>query len=199
MVEIKVFDKYTVEGIDIQDQGLVRYINLDARIVPKTGGRNIGIRFHKSKTFIVERLINKIMITGHKNKKHIKSSYDKTGKGATAYNIVEKAFAIIEEKTGENPISVLVKAIVNAAPREEIIAIEYGGARYPKAVEVAPQRRVDIVLRLMAQASFHKSFKKKIGAEDALANEIINAYKMSPNSDCIAKKNELERQSDSSR
>ena len=199
MVEIKVFDKYTVEGIDIKDPGLVRYINLDARIVPKTGGRNTGIRFHKSKTFIVERLINKIMVTGHKNKKHVKSSYDKTGKGTTAYNIVEKAFGIIEQKTGENPITVLVKAIVNAAPREEIIAIEYGGARYPKAVEVAPQRRVDIVLRLMAQAAFHKSFKKQIGAEDALSNEIINAYKMSPSSDCIAKKNELERQSDSSR
>jgi small subunit ribosomal protein S7 len=199
MAEIKVFNKYSLEGVNITDPGLVKYINLDAKIVPKTGGRNIGIRFHKSKTFIVERLINKIMVTGHKSKKHVKTSSDKTGKGNTAYKIVENAFDIIAEKTKENPVAVLVKAIENAAPREEIIAIEYGGARYPKAVEVAPQRRVDIVLRLMTQSAFQKSFKKKNNVEDTLANEIINAYKMSPSSDCISKKNELERQADSSR
>lgn len=199
MADIKVFNKYSLDGVKVTDAGLVRYINLDAKIVPKTGGRNVGIRFHKSKTFIVERLINKVMVSGHKSKKHVKTSYDKTGKGNTAYKIVEKAFEIIEEKTKENPIAVFVQAIVNAAPREEIIAIEYGGARYPKAVEVAPQRRVDIVLRLMTQSAFQKSFKKKNNVEEALANEIINAYKMSPNSDCISKKNELERQADSSR
>ena len=197
--DIKVFNKYSVEGITISDPGLTRYINLEPRIVPRTGGKNIGVRFHKSKTFIVERLINKMMNTGHRSKKHQKSSGSFTGKGATMYSIVENAFEIIEQKTKKNPVAVLAQAIENAAPREEIIAIEYGGARYPKAVEMAPQRRVDFVLRLMTQSSYNKSFKKKKPIEVALADEIVNAYNMSQHSDVISKKLELERQSDSSR
>ncbi|MFT4303914.1 MAG: 30S ribosomal protein S7 [Candidatus Woesearchaeota archaeon] len=199
MTEIKVFNKYSTEGIKIDDPGLVRYINLEPRLVPMTGGRNVGIRFHKSKTFIVERLINKVMNSGHKSKKHIKSSGHMTGKGQTAYKIVEKALSTVEVKTKKNPVLVLVKAIENAAPREEIIAIEYGGARYPKAVEMSPQRRVDYVLRLFTQSAYSKSFNKKRAIEDALADEIVNAFNVSQNSDAISKKLELERQADSSR
>jgi len=199
MSEIKAFDRWPVEGIVIDDLGLKNYINITPKIVPKTGGRNIGVRFHKSKTFIVERLINKIMNSGHKAKEHFKSSYYNTGKGLTAYKIVEKAFEIIEKKTGENPVKVLVEAIVNAAPREEIITIEYGGARYPKAVECAPQRRVDYVLRLITQGSYQKSFNSKKAIEDCIAEEIINAYNLSQNSAAISKKLEVERQADASR
>jgi len=197
--EIKVFNKYSTEGIKVKDPGLSKYINLEPRIVPKTGGRNVGIRFHKSKTFVVERLINKVMNSGHKAKKHARSSSHITGKGATAYLIVEKAFEIVEKKTKTNPIAVLVQAIENGAPREEVIAIEYGGARYPKAVEMAPQRRVDFVLKLMTQSAYQKSFKKKKDVEACLADEIVNAFNMAATSDLISKKNELERQADSSR
>ena len=197
--EIKAFNKWPVKGIVITDSGLQKYINLEPKIVPKTGGRNVGIRFHKSKTFIVERLINKVMNAGHKSKQHFKTSYHCTGKGITAYKIVEKAFEIVEKKTKENPIKVFVEALVNAAPREEIITIEYGGARYPKAVECAPQRRVDYVLRLFTQSSYQKSFNSKKPIEECLAEEIVNAYNLSQNSAAISKKLELERQADASR
>ncbi len=199
MSEIKAFNRWGTEGIEITDPGIKNYINLEPKIVPRTNARHIGNRFHKSKLFIVERLINKIMVPGHKGKGHFKSSGNITGKAHTAYDIVEKAFEIIEMRTKENPIKVFVKAIDNAAPREEIITIEYGGARYPKSVEVAPQRRIDLVLIHMTQGSYHKSFNTKKSIEECLAEEIINAYKMSPNSVVIAKKNELERQADSSR
>lgn len=199
MTTIKVFNKYEMDGITVEDPGLKRYISLDARIVPRTGGKNVGIKFHKSKTFIVERLMNKLTNSGHKSKKHLRSSGSFTGKGTTVYGIVESAFEIIEQKTKQNPVLVLVKAIEHAAPREEIIAIEYGGARYPKAVEMAPQRRVDYVLRLFVQSAYSKSFKKKRAVESALADEIIAAYNISPQSDAISKKLELERQADSSR
>ena len=122
-----------------------------------------------------------------------------TGKGQTAYNLVHQAFELIEQKLKKNPIEVFVKAIENAAPREEIVTIEYGGARYPKAVEMAPQRRVDTVLKLMIQGSYQKSFNKKKKSYECLAEEIINAYQMSQDSSAIAKKLELERQADSSR
>lgn len=198
-MEIKAFNRWSVEGIKIEDPGLQGYISIAPKIVPKTGARYAGNRFHKSQTFIVERLINKIMVPGHKSKKHWRSSGHCTGKAKNAYNITEKALAIIELKTKENPIKVLVKAIENAAPREEILTIEYGGARYPKAVECAPQRRVDVVLRYFVQGAYGKSFNTKVSVETALADEIIAAYKLSQNSNAIQKKVEVERQADSSR
>lgn len=199
MAEIKAFDKWGTEGIKVSDQGLVDYITLKPRVVPKTGARYVGYRFHKSQTFVVERLINKVMTTGHKAKKHFKTSSVFTGKGTKAYDIVKRTFELIEKRLNKNPMEVFVKALENAAPREEVIAIEYGGARYPKAVECAPQRRVDITLRLMTQGAYHKCFNTKKAIESTLADEIIAAYNLSGNSNAIAKKLELERQADASR
>mgnify|MGYP006299853533 CR=1 FL=1 len=199
MTEIKVFNKWPVDGIQVGDAGLRDYITIEPRIVPRTGGRNFGTRFAKSKTFIVERLMNRIMVPGHKGKKHFKTSSHITGKAQTAYDIVEKTFDRIEKVSKKNPVEVLVKAVENAAPREEIVTIEHGGARYPKAVECAPQRRVDIVLKLMTQGSYHACFDKKKKMHDALADEILAAYNLSNNSHAISKKLELERQADASR
>lgn len=199
MNEIKVFNRWESAEIKISDPGLQEYINVKPIFVPRTGGRHVGTQFWKSKYNIVERLINKIMIPGHKGKKHKLTSGHCGGKGITAYKIVEKTFSIIEQKTKKNPVEVFVKAVENAAPREEITTIEYGGARYPKAVECAPQRRVDFALRLMVQGSYAASFGKKKSVEDALAEEIIKAYNMDQGSAAIAKKLELERQADASR
>jgi len=196
---IKLFNKYDCSGISVADVGLQRYINLKPLIVPKTTGRNAKFRFWKSKYNIVERLMNKLMVPGHKGKKHKTTSGHCTGKSNNVYQIVEKAFEIIEEKTKKNPVEVFVKAVENAAPREEITTIEYGGAKYPQAVEVAPQRRVDIALRYMIQGSYQKSFNKKKKVFECLADEIIKAYNVDQSSAAIAKKLELERQADSSR
>ena len=199
MSDIKTFNRWSTEGIKVDDMGLQPYITLQPRIVPKTGARYAGRKFHKSKTFVVERLINKIMVPGHKSKKHYRTSYHISGKAQTAYDIVEEVFKQIEKTTKENPIKVFVKALENAAQREEIITIEYGGARYPKAVECSPQRRVDLVLRHMTQGAYHKTFNTKKSIVSSLAEEIINAYRLSNASNAIAKKLEIERQADSSR
>ncbi|MBS3101548.1 30S ribosomal protein S7 [Candidatus Woesearchaeota archaeon] len=199
MTEIKAFNRWSMEGIRVEDSGLQPFITLQPKIVPKTGARYAGSKFHKSRTFIVERLINKLMVPGHKSKKHFKTSYHMTGKAQTAYTIVEDAFKLIEKTTKENPIKVFVKALENAAQREEIVTIEYGGARYPKAVECSPQRRVDLALRYMAQGAYHKTFNTKKSIVNSLADEIVNAYRLSSASNAIAKKLEIERQSDSSR
>ena len=199
MSDIKLFNRWSADKIVVEDLGLQRYITIKPRIVPRTGARYAQSRFHKAQANIVERFINKIMIPGHKSKKHFITSGRNTGKGARAYKLVEDIFKIIEEKTKQNPVAVFVKAIENAAPREEVTAIEYGGARYAKALEMSPQRRVDYTLRFMIQGAYQKSFGKRLTAKDALADEIINAYKMSSNSVTIAKKIELERQADSSR
>jgi small subunit ribosomal protein S7 len=198
-VQVKAFNRWPTDGITVQDPGLQEYITLRATYVPKTGARYAGNRFHKSKTFIVERFMNKIMIPGHKGKKHVKSSGHNTGKSQHVYAIMEQVLAEVEKRTNENPIKVLVKAIENAAPREEITTIEYGGARYPKAVECAPQRRIDLVLRYMTQGASGKAFNAKKSIITALVEEILFAYKLSGQSNAVAKKLELERQADSSR
>lgn len=196
---IKIFNRWTSEGIEVADPGIRPYISIQPVLVPKTGARYAGNKFYKSKINIVERLVNKLMIPGHRSKKHFKTSGHITGKAVNAYNMVKETFLIIEKKLNKNPVHVFVKALENAAPREEIIAIEYGGARYPKAVECAPQRRIDIVLRYFVQGSYHRAFNTKKSTVECLADEIIAAYQMSGQSVALAKKNELERQADSSR
>jgi len=199
MSDIKLFNRWDTEGITVDDLGLKNYISLKPIIIPRTGAKFAKFRFHKSNANIVERFINKLMIPGHKAKKHFLTSGRNTGKGMHAYKLMENTLNIIEQRTKENPVQVLVKAIENAAPREEVVAITYGGARYSKAIEMAPQRRVDYAMRQMIQGAMSKSFGKKTSAEDALAEEIISAYRLSNRSSAVSKKLELERQADSSR
>jgi small subunit ribosomal protein S7 len=128
MSDIKYFDRWGVEDVVVTDLGLKNYITFEPRIIPKTGAKYAGNKFHKSKITLVERFINKIMIPGHKSKKHYRTSGHITGKSQSVLAIMERVLEILEKKTGKNPISVLVTAVENAAPREEIVTIEYGGA-----------------------------------------------------------------------
>lgn len=196
---IKLFNRYDASDVKVKDPGLKDYINLNPIIVPRTAGRNSTISMHKSKINIVERLINKLMVPGHKGKKHKLTSGHATGKAYRSQRIVEEVFKILEEKTKQNPIQVLVTAIENSAQRDEITTIEYGGARYPQAVETAPLRRVDSSLRMMVQGAYQKTFGSKKTMIEALSEEILNAYKNDRISAAVAKRMELERQADASR
>ncbi len=198
-MEIKTFGKWSTEGIKVNDAGLADFISVKPILVPKTGARYAKRRFYKSKIPIVERLINKLMIAGHKGKKHRITSYTLSGKAMQSYAIVKDAFSLIEEKTKSNPIETFVRAVENAAPREEIVSIEYGGARYPKAVDCAPQRRIDVALRYMVQGAYSKCFNSKRKASETLAEEIMDAASLKSSSNAITKKLEVERQADTSR
>lgn len=196
---ILAFNKWETTGITVTDEGLKRYVSLEPRIVPRSGGIHAHKRFYKSKYFIIERLMNKIFVPGHKGKKHNKTSGRATGTAVNAYKTVYQSLEILEKKTGKNPIEAFVRALENAAPREEIIAIEYGGARYPKAVECSPQRRIDLTLRWFIQGAYSRSFNTKTTFTQALAGELYDAYTLSTKSNAITKKFDLERQADSSR
>lgn len=194
---MKLFGKYPVEGVEVRDPGLRPYINLSAKLLIKSRGRERE-RFGKTKVNIVERLINKIAVPGHRGKKH-KIITRVSGKYVQHAKTVLKTFQVIEELTKQNPIQVLVRAIENAAPRDEITTIEYGGARYPQAVDCSPQRRLDIALRNLVHGAFDRSFNKKIKFYEALAQEIIAASQHSNESFAIKKKTEMEKQADSAR
>ncbi len=196
----KIFGRWDSSGIKVKDPGLAPYINLSPVLIPKSRGRHAKTQFHKSKMHIVERLITRLMVPGHRGKKHVISSGRCTGHYLKKCKIVMKAFEIIEKKTGKNPIEVLVRAIENAAIREEIASYQVGGIIVRRAVVTSPQRRVDLALRLMVQAAYRKAHNTKLTMAEALAQEIIGAYENNPaKSEAIREKERIEREAEAAR
>ncbi len=179
--------EYDPSSVKIEDRGLARYMNLDTSFV-FLGGIHANKQFAKSKVPLVERLINNIMRTEKYNGKKVK-----------AYKVVRKAFDIIESREKKNPLQVLVDAIQNAAPKEETTRLRFGGILVPKAVDTAPQRRLDIALRNICVGAVTASHKNKKRIEVCLAEEIIKASKNDVTSFAVAKKNETERVAKSAR
>ncbi len=138
-------------------------------------------------------------VPGHRGKKHKIQTSWKTGKYSQNMKIVLNCLKIIEQRTKQNPVQVLVTAIENAAPRDGITVIEYGGARYPQAVDISPLRRVTMTMRLIVQGSYDKSHNKNNKIEKALADEIIRAYNNEADSYVMVKKKDSEKQADSAR
>lgn len=194
----KIFDLYDLSEIKVEDPGLKQVINLEPKLILKSQGRNVQ-RFGSTKVNIVERLMNKISVAGHRGKKHKITVGTSTGKYSKNMKIVLDAFKIIENKTKQNPVAVFVKAIENAAPRDEITVIEYGGARYPQAVDVSPLRRVNLTVKWMVHGASDKAFNKKKKFAQGLAEEIILTFEKNGESFAMKKKNESEKQADSAR
>ncbi|MCJ7443917.1 MAG: 30S ribosomal protein S7 [Methanotrichaceae archaeon] len=179
---MKVFDKWDPAEITLEDPSINAYMNLTSRSVMHSGGRHAKQQFKKSEQHVVERLVNKMM---RKDKN--------TGKKMKAYGIVEDAFDIIHKKTKSNPLSVLAKAISNAGPREEVVRLKYGGITVPKAVDTAPQRRVDTALMFISKGAQQASSKTRKSIADTLADEIIAAANYDVKSYAINHKDSVER------
>ena len=178
----KLFGKWDLDEVKVEDLGLVKYICLDETLVPHTSGRHVKRQFAKSKVSIIERLMNKIMRT------HLNS-----GKKNMAYNTVREALEIINKRTKQNPVQVLVKAVENTSPREETTRIRYGGIGFQVAVDIAPQRRVDLSLGFLTRGTMQSAFKNKRSLAECLANEIIFASEEDTRSFALQKKEEKER------
>lgn len=196
--DFKLFDKYDVSAVAIKDPALKPYINLTPRILVKSYGRQLEKLSH-SKINIIERLANRMAVPGHVGKKHKIITGWSSGKYNKNMKTIIKTLDIIEKKTGQNSIQVLVNAIENCSPRDEITVIESAGARYPQSVDTSPLRRVNLAIRWIVQGAYGKSFGKRNKMADALANEIIAASKGSMESYAMGKKNEAEKQADAAR
>ncbi len=106
----------------------------------------------------VTRLINRVMVDG---------------KRGTAASIIYKAFDIIKESTGNDPLEVFTQAMENVKPVLEVKARRVGGSNYQVPVEVRPERQTALGLRWLA------SFARKRGEhtmEQRLAKEIVDAF-----------------------
>lgn len=106
--------------------------------LPHTAGRYNVKRFRKAQCPIVERLTNSLMMHGRNN-----------GKKVLAVRIVKHSFEIIHLLTGENPLQVLVDAIIHGGPREDSTRVGSAGTARRQAVDVSPLRRVNQAIYLI--------------------------------------------------
>jgi len=96
------------------------------------------------------------------------------GKKSVAERIVYHAIEIIEEKTGQNGLEVLKKAIENVKPVLEVTSRRVGGATYQVPIEVRQDRRLALAMRWIIM--FAKQRPEHTMAEK-LANELMLAYR----------------------
>ncbi len=175
-----LFGVWDVSEIEYSDPSTQRYLTVTP--VAHTMGRHASKQFEKSEISVVERLINRLMQTD-----------ENTGQKQKTTRIVRDAFEIVHEQTDENPAQVLVEAVENAAPREETVRLKYGGISVPKAVDVAPQRRVDQGLKFIAQGTLNGSRNTATPVEEALAQQLIGAADYDVSVYPISQKEETER------
>ncbi|QPG74160.1 ribosomal protein S5 [Brettanomyces nanus] len=187
--EIKLFNKWSFEGVTVKDISLADYIQVRQPIfVSHTAGRYANKRFRKAQCPIVERLTNSMMMNGRNNGKKLK-----------AVRIVKHAMEIINVLTDQNPLQVIVDAIVNTGAREDTTRIGSAGAVRRQAVDVSPLRRVDQAISLLTIGAREAAFRNIKTIAECLAEELINAAKGSSTSFAIKKKDELERVAKSNR
>jgi len=186
--EIKVFGKWPTSGVEVIDPGLKRYISARPFLVPHTGGRHEHQRFKKSTLNIVERLIDNMMRPGHSG-----------GSKGRAIGIVKNALELVAIRTGKNPIEILVKAVENAAPCEDVTRIAYGGIVYPISIDLSPQRRTDVSLRHITEMARQASHNNPRTVDECLAEELVLAAARDPKSASVRKRDEMERIALSSR
>jgi small subunit ribosomal protein S7 len=187
-LEINLFGKWSLEGVEVKDPGLKRYISLKPVFSPHSMGRHEHGRFRKAEVNIVERLINNLMRPGRS-----------AGKKTRSIHAVRNAFEIIHLSTGRNPIELLVKAVENSAPCEDTTRISFGGVVYHLAVDISPQRRVDLALRFLSEGARRAAFNNPRPLEEWLAEELVSAAKLDMKSHAIQKRHEMERVAMSSR
>ncbi|MFB6200210.1 MAG: 30S ribosomal protein S7 [Candidatus Nanohaloarchaea archaeon] len=197
--QILTMGEWDATEAEIEDDGLVRYISLENILAPRSKGRHEERQFYKADVPIVERLLNRLYVAGHRGKKHYIDSGHNSGDSEKLWKLIEDAFRTVEDETGENPIQVLVDAIENSAPVEEVVTYQRGGVRARKAVIVSPQRRVDLALRLLVQGAYEKRLAEDNDASDILAQEIMLAADGDDNARAVREKERREREAEGAR
>ncbi|QRV01838.1 30S ribosomal protein S7 [Arcanobacterium phocisimile] len=106
---------------------------------------------------VVTQLINRVLLDGKKS---------------TAERIVYGALVAVGEKTGQEPLSVLKRALDNIRPQLEVRSRRVGGATYQVPVEVKPGRANTLALRWLVDFS---RARREHTMLERLQNEIMDA------------------------
>jgi len=106
---------------------------------------------------LVTQVINKVLLDGKKE---------------TARSIVYGALEIVERRVGQDPLTVLKRAIDNIRPQVEVRSRRVGGSSYQVPVEVRPRRANSLAIRWLV--NFARK-RKENAMSERLANEILDA------------------------
>ena len=106
---------------------------------------------------VVTKLINNVMLDGKKGK---------------AQKIVYDAFALVQERSGQDGLETFYKALNNVMPVLEVKARRVGGATYQVPMEVRAERRETLGLRWLVNYSRARGERTMV---ERLAGEILDA------------------------
>lgn len=109
------------------------------------------------KSMIVTQLVNRVLLDGKKS---------------LAERIVYGALEGVREKTEQEPVAVLKRALDNVRPALEVRSRRVGGATYQVPVEVRPARATTLALRWLVDYSRQRREKTMT---ERLTNEILDA------------------------
>ena len=109
------------------------------------------------RSVLVSQLINKVLWKGKKN---------------LARTIVYDALELVEKRAGQDPITVLKKAVDNVRPAVEVRSRRVGGSAYQVPVEVRPRRGNTLAVRWLVDYSRKR---RENSMAERLANEILDA------------------------
>jgi small subunit ribosomal protein S7 len=106
---------------------------------------------------LVTQLINKILLNGKKT---------------LAERTVYKALEVISERTSNDPVIALKKAVDNVRPMLEVRSRRVGGANYQVPVEVRPARGTTLALRWLVN---NARARREHSMAERLVGEIMDA------------------------
>src|SRR5213592_193193 len=106
---------------------------------------------------LVTQLINKVLLNGKKS---------------MAERTVYKALEVISERTANDPVITLKRAVENVRPMLEVRSRRVGGASYQVPVEVCPHRGTTLAMRWLVNFSRQR---KEHSMAERLVGEIMDA------------------------
>ena len=109
------------------------------------------------RSVLVTQLINKVLLRG---------------KRSLAERIVYEALDIVKDKSGQDALTVLKRAVENTKPQLEVKSRRVGGSTYQVPVEVRPRRSTTLSIRWLV--GFSRQRREKTMAQ-RLANELLDA------------------------
>ena len=128
---------------------------------------------------LATRFINKIM---------------ERGKKSLSERVFYRAMQLVEDKTKEDPMKILKRALDNVKPSLETKSRRVGGSTYQVPIEVTQYRRTSLGIRWMV--NYAKDRGEKTMAE-RFANEVMDAS--SNRGTAVKKKEDVHRMADANK
>ncbi|HEX6596084.1 MAG TPA: 30S ribosomal protein S7 [Acidimicrobiales bacterium] len=131
------------------------------------------------RSVLVTQVVNKIM---------------QRGKRSLAERTVYRALEIVNEKTGQEPLAALKRAVENVKPQVEVKSRRVGGATYQVPVEVRPRRATTLSIRWLV--GYSRQRRERSMAE-RLAGELMDA--MNATGTAVKRREDMHKMAESNR